>query len=147
MFRSVLLTCITALALASLPGCRNDKQAVSASRPDPQILVSNRADKRQKQSTPWVKGAQVKFPEFSADIGPYWVIFVDQTPCAPVANSTNPLAYKGEPGKPPTCLIDTDPPADNRDRHFRYALWPSSLGPVPPFEQVYARATCPPVCR
>ena len=147
MFRSILFACVAFIALASLPGCRSDQQVVSAPRHDPQILIANRADKRQQQSTPWVKGSQLQFPAFSSDLGPYWVIFVDQSPCEPVYNSTNPLAYKGEPGKPPTCLIDTDPPAGNRDRHFRYALWPATLGPVPPYEQVYARATCPPVCR
>ena len=147
MFRFLLLVLLTSVSVLSISGCtQTPEHSPVAAHHTPEILIFNRADKTQQASTPWVKGALLNFPAIDPRVGPYWIIFVDQTPCEPLYSSMNPLAFPGTPGAKLTCKIANDPPAGGHDRHFRYALWPATLGPMPPFEQVYGRAKCSPIC-
>ena len=73
--------------------------------------------------------APLTFPKIDGKGGTYWVIFVDQNPCEPVADPLNQKAYKGTPDTPPHCLIRLKPDdfrassGRDLDLDFRYAVW------------------------
>lgn len=115
----------------------------------PEIYIVNRADETQGISTPFEYHRPLNFPKIDSGGKPYWVIFVDQTPCTPTAGP-NPKALRGTPDRPPSCLIDFHPAG--RDREYRYALYidqdatADKAGTPPPAEIPYRGAPCKPIC-
>lgn len=138
MFRPQPLLFALSMTLLALEGCHK-----------PEIYIVNRADASQGISTPFEYHHPLNFPKIETGGKPYWVVFVDQTPCTPT-DGTNPKALHGTPDHPPTCLIEFHPAG--RDREYRYALFveeeshADKATPPPPVEIPYRASPCQPIC-